>query len=90
VKSELRRPSAGEEDDLSPAEFQVACNACRAIRVAGSPPAYVQALLAHVLATLEPGLADKVARLRPAQMEALRDRIGRRQESGFARMERHD
>jgi hypothetical protein len=73
---------------LTVAELQVACNACRAVRVAGSPPAYVQALLAHVLATLEPGLADKVVRLRPAQMEALWDRIGRRQESGFALIER--
>lgn len=88
MKRELRKPRAVEDENLSPAEFQAACNACRAIRVAGSPPAYVQALLTHVLATLEPGLAGKVARLRPAQMEALRDRIGRRQESELDRMER--
>jgi hypothetical protein len=67
---------------LTPGEFQLACDACRAVRVAGSPPAYVQALLVYALAGVHPGLAAKVARLAPGQAEALRDRIGERQEAG--------
>jgi hypothetical protein len=71
-----------EETGLTPEEFRLACDACRAVRVAGSPPAYVRALLAHVLAPLRPDLAEKVAWLPPGQMQALRDEIGGWQESG--------
>jgi hypothetical protein len=71
-----------EEIGLTPNEFGFACDACRAVRVAGSPPAFVQALLKHALATLRPDLSEKVGRLRPVQMQALRDLIGERQEAG--------
>jgi hypothetical protein len=71
-----------ESTGLSPQEFWHAVHACRCVRVAGSPPAYVQALLSHVLAVLHPPLVAKVARLPPAQMQALRDRIGQLQEDG--------
>ncbi len=67
---------------LTGAELQLAYAACRAVRVAGCPPANVQALLAYALDGLEPWLAEKVARLRPGQMETVRDWIGRRQEKG--------
>ena len=71
-----------EATGLSPQEFLHAMQACGSVRVAGSPSAYVQALLSHVLAVLHPPLAAKVARLPPAQMKALRDRIGQCQEGG--------
>jgi hypothetical protein len=70
------------EIGLTPDEFKVACDACRAVRVGGSPPAYVRALLAHALASRRPRLAQKVAHLPPGQMQALRDLIGERQEAG--------
>jgi hypothetical protein len=72
-----------ESTGLSPEEFWQAFHACRGVRVAGSAPAYVQALLSHVLAVSHSPLAAKVARLPPAQMKALRDRIGQSQEGGY-------
>ena len=71
-----------EPTGLSPEEFVPAAHACRAVRVAGSPAAYVQALLSYALAVSHPPLAAKVARLPSAQMKALRDRIGQSQEGG--------
>jgi hypothetical protein len=71
-----------EEIGLTPDEFGFACDACRAVRVAGSTAAYVRALLVHILTPLRPALAAKVARLPPGQMEALRDLIGELQEAG--------
>jgi hypothetical protein len=73
------------EIGLTPNEFRVACYACRVVRVAGSTPAFVRALLTDALAPLRPDLAEKVARLRPRQMKVLRDRIGERQEAGCVR-----
>jgi CheY-like chemotaxis protein len=67
---------------LTQEEFRLACDACRAVRVAGSPAVYVRALLVHLLTPLHPGLAAKVARLPPGQMEVLRDLIGELQEAG--------
>jgi hypothetical protein len=54
-----------EPTGLSPEEFARAAHACRAVRVAGSPAAYVQALLSYALAVSHPPLAAKVARLPP-------------------------
>lgn len=67
---------------LTVAELRLAYRACRAVRVAGCPAAYVQGLLAHVLNQLDPWLAERVAGLGPGQMEVVRDWIGRRQEGG--------
>ena len=84
MKGETGRPleGGGGGRGLTAAELRLAWSACRAVRVAGCPPAYVQALLAHALDGLDPWLAEKVARLPPGQIAMVRDWIGRRQEGG--------
>jgi len=84
VKGETDRPleGGGRGGGITAAEPQLACAACRAVRVAGCPPAYVRALLAHGLDGFDPWLAEKVARLPPGQIALVRDWIGRRQEGG--------
>jgi hypothetical protein len=60
---------------LMPEEFRELLGACAAIRVRDCPASFLQEFLAGRLADASPGLAEKVRRLSPEQMELLRELI---------------